>query len=156
MLNHLIELGKTFVENYGEIGLFFFSFTESFIQPIPVDPILAMATSMGFNPHVAFLIVLFSSLLGASFGYFLGLKLGHPFAVKIFGERQINKAEKFLYKWEFWGIIFVAFTPIPFKIAVWMAGILEMPFRKFFLASFIGRGVRFAFVSYGAYFLSLL
>lgn len=153
MLDSLVEFGKNFVADYGLIGLFIFSFTESFIQPIPPDTILLFTEKYGFNPFGAFFVALIGSILGGAFGYFLGLKLGHPAALKIFGEKKVNKVEKFLKKWEFLGVFLAAFTPFPFKIITWTAGIFEMPFWQFMIASTIGRGLRFALVISGIHFL---
>lgn len=153
MFESLIEFVKDFVTEYGLIGLFILSFTDSFIQPIPPDTILLFAEKYGFNPFVAFYVTLISSILGGAFGYFLGLKLGHPVAVKLFGEKKLQKVENYLKKWEFFGVFLAAFTPIPYKLVTWGAGIFEMPFWQFILASTIGRGLRFALIISGIHFL---
>lgn len=149
MFETLNEFGHNFVNDYGIWGLFILSFTDSFIQPVPPDPILATATAFGFDPWFALFVCLVGSILGGIIGYILGITLGHKVAVKLFGEKNMQKAEKFLLKWEFWGVLVIAFTPIPFKVATWSAGIFEMPFWQFMLASTIGRGVRFALVAFG-------
>lgn len=152
----LIQYGQDFVINYGFLGLFFFSFTESFIQPIPVDPVLVAAVAAGFNPHLALIIALAGSMLGASVGYLLGIKLGHPIAIRIFGKKPIDHAEVYLKKWGVFGVALAALTPFPFKIATWAAGIFEMPFAHFLISAILGRGLRFAIVTYGFYGLNSL
>jgi len=153
MLDSLIEWGKDFVINYGLIGLFLISLTDSFIQPIPPDPMLATLEIFNFNPLVALTVALGGSLLGAWIGYFLGKKLGRPAGVKLFGKEKIKKAEIFFKKWGFTGVVLAAFTPIPFKIATWLAGSLKMNFWLFITSSFIGRGIRFVLIIFFIDFL---
>ncbi len=154
MLETLFEFGKEFVAEYGLAGLFLFSSTEAVIQPIPVEVVIGAEAVAGMNIHLVFIVALISNLLGASLAYYLGYKLGHPTAIKIFGKKKVDKTEKFLTKWEFWGVMIVGFTPLPYKLITWGAGIFELPFNRFLLASLIGRGARFALFTYG--FQSLL
>jgi membrane protein YqaA with SNARE-associated domain len=89
------------------------------------------------------LVTLFANLLGAALGFYLGFKLGHPVCVRLFGEKNVLKAEKFFQKWGEFGVFIMAFTPLPFKVAAWSAGIFEMRFWRFLAAAFIGRFAHF-------------
>jgi membrane protein YqaA with SNARE-associated domain len=146
MLDALFEFCRYFVEEWGLWGLFLVSFTDSFVQPVPPDPFLLTLSIYGFNPYVAFLVTISSSLLGGMVGYYLGLHWGHRAMVKIFKEEKIKKTEEFIKKGEFWGIVVMGFTPIPYQIGTWLAGMFEMPMGKFLLASMIGRSARFILV----------
>ena len=42
----------SWIEEWGNLGLFLFSYTESIIQPFPVDPILIASIAAGGNPHI--------------------------------------------------------------------------------------------------------
>lgn len=153
MLESLFEIGKNFVADWGLFGLFLFSATEAFIQPIPVEVVLSAEAATGLNPTTAFIVALAGNLTGGAIGFFLGKTLGHPVAVKLFGAKKMDKVEKFFLKWEFWGVFLIAFTPLPYKAASWGAGIFELKFWQFMLASFLGRGLRFAIVAYGLSFI---
>jgi len=142
-LHHLSENISSFALEYGLLGLAIFSFTEAFINPVPVSPVLMLAVSNGTPTLPAFFIVLIFNLLGAIVGFWLGKHLGHPVAIKIFGEKKIDKAEAFFAKWGAFGIVLMAFTPLPYKVACWAAGIFEMRFPSFFLASVFGRTAHF-------------
>ncbi len=141
-------------------GLAFLSFTEGFINPIPISPIFASATLMGFPVWSTFGIVLVTNLLGSVVGYFIGKWLGHPVAVKLFGKKRIDKAELYFQKWGEVGVFILAFTFLPFKVAAWSAGIFEMRFWRFLAAATIGRVLHFlaalAAVRLGWEFLHLL
>jgi len=101
----------------------------------------------------SFLVALFSSVAGGVFGFWLGKKFGQKIFKKLFGKKWLTKIEKFLKKWGIVGVFLCAFSPIPFKIAAWGAGIFKMPLSKFIIASFLGRGMRFAISTFGIEFI---
>jgi membrane protein YqaA with SNARE-associated domain len=148
----LIEITKEFVATYGLFGLAVLSFTEAFINPIPISPILASSTFLGLPLLPAFVVTLIANLLGAVFGFFLGEYFGHPICVKLFGKKRVDKAEEFFAKWGEIGVVIMAFTPLPFKVATWAAGIFEMRFWHFFAAAMIGRTAHFLVVIGIVYF----
>jgi membrane protein YqaA with SNARE-associated domain len=92
------------------------------------------------------LITFVTNILGAIVGFFLGKKLGHPVCVRIFGEEKIERAEVFFRKWGKFGVFLMAFTPLPFKVACWGAGIFEMRFLHFLFSAILGRAAHFLFV----------
>ncbi len=153
MIEALIEWAKEMMLEYGLWFLAFFSVTEAFIQPIPVEPVLA--ASVGFNiasPLVILLVAGGASVLGGCIGFLLGHKYGHPAFLYVFrknGKKWMSTGEIFFEKWGIWAVFFCAFTPIPFKVAAWLAGIFEMSFPGFLLAAALGRFLRFALVIYG-------
>lgn len=142
-IHHISEIMGGIAIEYGLLGLAIFSFTEAFINPIPVSPIFMLAISNGTPAWPAFFIVVIANLLGAIVGFGLGKYLGHPITVKLFGEKRIKKAEEFFEKWGEFGVVIMAFTPLPYKVACWAAGIFEMRFWHFMLASIVGRTSHF-------------
>lgn len=153
----LIEWAKEAMLEHGLWFLFLFSFTESLIQPIPVEPVLTAAVYWELSSPLDLLILVTSaSLLGATLGYYLGKKWGHPAFLFVFrkrGKKWMKTGEELFEKYGAWVVFLSAFTPIPFKVAAWISGIFEMSFWKFFLAAILGRTLRFAVVIYGLEFL---
>ncbi|MCC7430100.1 VTT domain-containing protein, partial [bacterium] len=49
-------------------------------------------------------------------------------------------------EWNFWVVFTAAFTPIPYKVFTIAAGVFEINFLGFLLASIIGRSARFFIV----------
>ena len=128
--------------------MFLFSYTESIIQPFPVDPLLALAVAAGSNPHTLLFFASLGAMLGAITAYFLGKYLGEPVFLKLFKKKYYTQGEAFFKKYGVYAVLIGAVTPIPFKIIVWLAGIFEMPFIPFLIMTFIGRVGRFALVVY--------
>ncbi|MBU0648479.1 DedA family protein, partial [Patescibacteria group bacterium] len=51
-------------------------------------------------------------------------------------------------QWDFWAIFTAGFTPIPFKIFTITAGVFNINFAIFMLASAISRGARFFIIAF--------
>jgi membrane protein YqaA with SNARE-associated domain len=137
------EFAKNVVFEYGYVGIFLISFTESIIQPVPPDPFITGATAFGLNPLISAFVAAIASVLGGSVGYFLGKFLGEPIAKKLIKEKYYKEGEKLFNKYGIYAVLVGALTPVPYKVICWMAGIFEMNFLKFLLASFVGRFPRF-------------
>jgi membrane protein DedA with SNARE-associated domain len=52
-------------------------------------------------------------------------------------------AEKWFNQWGVWAVFIAGFSPIPYKVFTIAAGVLQMAFIPFVIASAIGRGARF-------------
>jgi len=134
-------------EIFGPASLAIVSFTEAIIQPVPPDflymPLLANA--MGNTPLVVWLwlVVTVSSVLGSLVGYFIGQKWGTSLMVRFGQERHIVKLEQLTIRYGSWGIFIAAFSPIPYKVLGWMAGMGRMEHKPFIVAGLFGRGLRF-------------
>ena len=120
------------------------SFSESVINPIPVDPLLIAMSVL--NPNMAWLyagVATVFSVLGALAGHWLGLKLGRPVALRLFGEARVNRVEAIFRRYGVWAVLVAAVTPIPYKVFAVTAGVMDMARKPFVLASLVGRGGRF-------------
>ncbi len=141
----------------GQYALAFISFTESIFFPIPPD-VLLIPLCIGNSKKIFKFasICTVGSILGASFGYFIGFsiwwdELGNFsfIALKFFEyipsfNEEAFEAIKLLYDEYNFLIIFTAgFTPIPFKIFTISSGAFNLNFFMFILASSISRSARF-------------
>ncbi|MFH1847851.1 MAG: YqaA family protein, partial [Candidatus Omnitrophota bacterium] len=131
----------------GPWGLFILSFAESSFFPIPPDVLLiALALAKPETSLLLALITTAGSVLGASFGYFLGLKGGRPLLEKLMSKERISLAHDYFNKYEAWAIGIAGFTPIPYKIFTISAGVFYINFTRFVIASVLSRGARFFLV----------
>jgi len=128
------------------------SFAESSFFPVPPDVMLAPMSLV--KPDKAFyyaMITTIASVLGGVLGYLIGTFFYDSIAFLITdGGSWSDKYELVKVWFDQWGIyaIFIAgFSPIPYKIFTITAGIIQMSFIPFVLASFIGRGMRFFLVA---------
>lgn len=124
------------------------SFTESSCFVIPPEVMLIPAAL--FSPQAALwlgLLTTATSIIGAQFGYFLGQKGGKPLLKKYFKEENVNKVKAMYHRFDAWAILVAAFTPIPFKLATISAGVFDVDYKRFTIASAVGRGSRYMLIA---------
>jgi membrane protein YqaA with SNARE-associated domain len=128
------------------------SFVESSVFPIPPDCMLIPMSLT--HPEKAWryaLITMIASVCGGMLGYALGFyffeTIGLPI-VQFFGyEQTYVTVVNWFQKYGFWAVLLAGFTPIPYKLFTIGAGVSQMAFLPFVLASIIGRGARFFLVA---------
>lgn len=134
-------------EIFGPASLGMLSFTEAIIQPVPPDLIfLPMLMNESGNLPMIFwlwIVITSTSVFGSLVGYWIGNKWGTKLIIKFNGESHISKLEILTKKYGTLGVFIAAFSPIPYKVFGWFAGMGEMDKKQFLLAGFLGRGMRF-------------
>jgi len=145
---------------YAVLALFLLSFSESSFFPVPPD-VLLIAMALG-KPKKAFTFALLcsiASVLGGMFGYGIGSFLwytGDDYSAlaKVFFDYVPGfSVDKFSYvkglyvDYSFWVVFTAGFTPIPYKIITITAGVCEINFMIFLVASAISRSARFFLVA---------
>ncbi len=137
---------------YAVPALFILAFTESSFFPVPPDVLLiALAISISRKSFKYAAICLVGSVLGGILGYGIGLygyeTLGKPIIEFYHGQEVMNAIKLKYDQWGFWGILFAAVTPIPYKVFTIASGVFKFDFLLFIVASVIGRGLRFFVVA---------
>ena len=134
-------------EVFGPASLFLLSFTEAIIQPIPPDLLYIpmLVNAMGDTPLVVWLwlVVTVASVLGSLVGYFIGQRWGTPLLIRFGQEKHLGKLEMLTERYGTMGIFIAAFSPIPYKVLGWVAGMGHMAKKPFLIAGFVGRSLRF-------------
>jgi membrane protein YqaA with SNARE-associated domain len=129
------------------------SFAESVIFPIPPDVMLApMAMTQPKKAwRLAFLTTV-TSVAGGILGYFLGYwayeSLVLP-AVETLGyQDKLLTVQGWFADWGVWIVFIAGFSPIPYKLFTVTAGVMQIAFFPFVIASAISRGMRFYLVAW--------
>jgi len=153
LISEIIDWTNRIFAGWGAYGLFFLAFIESSVFPIPPDLLLiTLALADPSNAFFLSFICTIGSVLGGIFAYWLGCAGGTPLLEKFFSKRKIERVHKLYEKYETLVIFVSGFTPIPYKLFTLSAGVFYVNFRKFVIASIVGRGLRFfilgAFIYY--------
>ena len=137
----------TSLESGGVLALGLLSFTEAIIQPIPPDLLYIpmLASSMGNVPRVLllWLVVTLTSVAGSVVGAWIGKRWGRPLLERFSAEHHVGKLDALMERYGTFGVFIAAFSPIPYKVFAWVAGMGEMEARPFILAGLAGRSLRF-------------
>ncbi|GHE47694.1 membrane protein [Streptomyces longispororuber] len=123
---------------------------ESLGIPLPGEIVLVSAALLSsqhgdVNPVVLGACATAGAVIGDSIGYAIGRKGGRPLLAwlggkfpKHFGEANIGSAERSFQKWGMWAVFFGRFVALLRIFAGPLAGVLRMPYWKFFVANVLG------------------
>jgi len=137
---------------YAQLILCLVSFCESVFFPIPPDVMLApMALSSPKRAWYYAGLTTLASVLGGAVGYLLGYWLYEPVALPLIEALHYQDKMIHIQTWfedyGIWVVFIAGFSPIPYKVFTISAGLMQMMFIPFLLASAIGRGMRFYLVA---------
>lgn len=141
---------------WAERALFAFSFSESSFFPIPPDPLLIAMTISNTKKWLRFaLITVVASVLGAAFGFVIGLAFFESIGQNIIDAYHLHdEFETVRQSYDthaFLAVFAAGFTPIPFKVFTLAGGLFRINFPAFLAASFLSRGARFLIVGWLAH-----
>ena len=144
-LNPIIE----FLEELGHTGLALYTFIEVLLIIPPIEVIYYPLIQLNPDHWYLYLInVVVFNVMASAVGYFVGKKIGYPVLSFFSSEEILEKAKELFDKWGVMAVAIGAFTPIPYTIVVFLAGISKMDFKKFMIAGFVGRVPRYIIGGY--------
>lgn len=128
------------------------SFIESAFMPVPPPDVMLAPMSLAKPQRAWFYAALTttSSVLGGIFGYLLGMfafEIIEPLIHQANYTASFEKVQLWFQQWGIWVVFLAGFSPIPYKIFTITAGVANMAFLPFVIASIIGRGTRFFLVA---------
>lgn len=131
--------------------LFWLSFAESSIFPIPPDVMLApMVLANPKNGWRNAWLCTLGGVLGAYLGYIIGMFFffaAKPLLIKLGYMPHYVLVTSWFNHWGFWVMFFAGFAFIPYKIFTIAAGATGLGLIPFTLGSLVGRGGRFFLVT---------
>lgn len=133
-------------------ALFWVSFIESSIFPIPPDVMLIpMVLRERLKAWAYATLCTVGSVLGGIAGYAIGYYLleyiGQP-VIKLYGlESKWGQLSEWFKEWGVWVLLIKGPTPFPYKVLTIFAGAMHMNIWAFIFASILSRAMRFYLVA---------
>jgi membrane protein YqaA with SNARE-associated domain len=128
--------------------LFWASFAETIIVPIPIEVVLV--PFMLARRHQIWRIAtittagcLAAAVLGYGLGHFFFESAGRWLLDTLGYGAAFQSFQSTFNAHGFWAIVAIGIIPIPFQVAMLAAGIAGYPFLMFLLAATIARGIRY-------------
>ncbi|MFZ3301633.1 MAG: VTT domain-containing protein [Microgenomates group bacterium] len=133
------------LQGYGIFGIFLISVLGNATVVIPAPVILsAFVGGSVYNPILVGLVV----ALGATLGELTGFMAGLGGRVAITDHRHFKKIEHWMTKSGFLTLLILAAIPNPlFDLAGIFAGATNYPIKRFLIATFIGKALKFLTVA---------
>ena len=152
------------IKTIGLLGIFLFAFAESGVFLgffLPGDSLLftagVMAAAGYFNVFVLFLGCFVAAVLGDSFGYWFGGKIGPKIFSRpnsfFWNQKNLEKTAAFFKKYGDKTITLARFTPIVRTFAPILAGVGKMDYKVFLFWNVLGAVFWSGFLIFGGYFL---
>jgi membrane protein YqaA with SNARE-associated domain len=134
------------------VALFWVSFIESSVFPIPPDVmlipmVLAQRAKAWWFATIATVGSVIGGVAGYAIGYFVFETLGQPI-LAFYG--LTDAFQQFAERYNDWGawIVFIAgVTPFPYKVITIASGATQLNLAVFMVASVLARGLRFFLVA---------
>ena len=128
--------------------LFVASIAETLLVPIPIE--LILIPYMLANRARIFLtasVVLAGNIAAALVGYTIGYFAFNSFGLSLiesmgWGE-SFSEFQTLFAQYGFWAVVAIGVIPIPFQIAMLVAGAAKYPILMFVIASMVARGLRY-------------
>ena len=140
------------IDKWGYLGIFLVSLigSASILFPIPTF-ILIFTFASTLNPFLVALFASIGSTIGETTGYLLGL--GGKEILEDKYSRQLEKIKKVFKKYGSvaW-IIILGATPLPDDIAGIFCGVIRYDFKKYLIATFIGKLILYLILAYSGYY----
>ncbi len=146
-------LNPTFVaETFGMLGIMAFIFAESglfFGVVLPGDSLLFVAGILAAAGHINLFVLIIGSFIAAVIGDSVGYSIGKKAGDKLFTERRsrflkpiyIERVNRFFAKHGQASVILARFVPIVRTLTPLLAGIGQMPYKRFFSYNIIGGAI---------------
>jgi len=141
---------------HGVTALFMLSFAESSFFPVPPDVLLAALSLGAPRKWLRFAVwCSIASVVGGIFGYLIGTFLWGIIGQWVYAhlgsigltETNFEKFQQWYGKYDFWIVFTCGFTPIPYKVCTISAGVAQINFIGFIIASLLSRSARFFLVA---------
>lgn len=122
----------------GPLAIIVFIILQMFLIIFPSWlPIIIAVMAYGF--WLGILISLIGVTLASTLGYYIGIKLKSVFLNKMVGEKNLEKMDFWISNYAFGSVVLFRISPFLSNDAIsFIAGMLEMKYKRFIIATLVG------------------
>ncbi|MEI6886715.1 MAG: VTT domain-containing protein [bacterium] len=111
----------------------------SVFNPFIPNQIIHITAGALYGAVGGFLIIYPASIVGWTFNYYLGYKLGHHFVANMIGESNLNKLDELVKKAKLRDFIILIFTPgLSYDVLGYVSGSVKANAKAYILGGIIG------------------
>jgi membrane protein YqaA with SNARE-associated domain len=132
------EMADWLTNRFGFLGLTILVFVaDLIISPLPPDAALFFIGKSQMHSQWPILVPVLglTSTMAGVCGWLVGRRLQHLPLVQRWLSGFAKEHEESIRRFGFWMVVLGALTPLPYSITCWMAGIFQLSFKRFFIAS---------------------
>ncbi len=141
----------------GYVGIFALMFLESSFFPFPSEVVMIPAGYLAYQGKMNLLVVILmgilGSIVGAWFNYWLALKFGRKLVLKLIGEENFKKVEKFFNEHGEISTFNGRLIPLVRQYISFPAGLVKMDGFKFTFYTALGAGIWVSILTFLGYFI---
>ena len=134
----LTVFSQAFVETTGAAGIgFCWMILDTFPIPFPHDILLGFGQLGGLQPTEMVIAASLGSLVGGSVAWNLGSRLRHTQLFQKIVSGKGARAYDLINRYGVMALAIGALSPLPYSVACWAAGSIQLPYRTFFAVSLL-------------------
>ena len=162
MANHILDLLRDALVQYGYWAVAVALLLENTGLPVPGETVLLLASFLAYSEHDLKLswiipVGIVAATLGDNLGFYLGHRGGRPLLDRYqsmfrIDDTTVKRGERLFAEYGPATIFFARFIFGLRVIAGPLAGVLRMPWRKFVLFNFLGAGLWVTVIAFVGYF----
>ena len=145
-------LDLVFLQSLGYLGVFLSGFLSTFTLFLPSPTfVLVILLATTLDPFLLGIVGGLGATIGEAIGY--GVGYGVSYGVQHKYGKWMERTNRLMEKYRASVVIFIfAVTPLPFDLVGLFCGITKYSKKKFFIATLIGKVLKYIMLAYAGYY----
>jgi membrane protein YqaA with SNARE-associated domain len=147
--------GEDLILHFGYFGLFVSGIISSTMFPFPIEVLMLFGIYLGMDLNLAIIVTSFGSAVGATTGYYIGLKGLRSIAGKWVDAQEERRAIRIFKKYGPISLVLSSWIPFFGDAIPIVAGTFHIKFWDYFIPLMVGKFSKFISVAYAFHFFGI-
>lgn len=148
----LEALGQGMILDFGYVGLFVSAIISATLLPFPIEVLMLFGIYLGMDINLSIIVTSFGSAIGATTGYYIGLKGLRGVMRRWVDEKKEKRATRLIDRYGPLSLILASWIPFVGDAIPIVAGMFRMKFIRYFIPLIIGKFSKFISYAYLLHF----